>query len=95
MEPFKVLTIRFLGGYREGAFTTEAQSSQSSEYFLINNSLLCALRASALKIVADPSFGGSAVQSPSPTSQESLKIQVNMQRPKSIEFNKKVIPGFL
>ena len=34
--------------------------------FLIKNSLLRALRASALKVVADPSFGGSAVQSPSP-----------------------------
>ena len=31
------------------------------------------LRDSALKTVADPSFGGSAVQSLSPASQESLK----------------------
>jgi len=30
-------------------FTTEAQSSQSSEYFLIKNSLLRALRASAVR----------------------------------------------
>jgi hypothetical protein len=35
--------------------------------------LLRALRASALKIVADPSFGGSAVQTPIPAPQESLK----------------------
>jgi hypothetical protein len=41
--------------------------------FLIKNSLLSVLRASALKTVADPSFGGSAVQSPSLASQESLK----------------------
>ena len=41
-------------------FTTEAQSSQSSEYFLIKNSLLRALRASA-------------VQFSSPASRESLK----------------------
>ncbi len=34
---------------------------QRSEYFLIKNSLLGVLSASALKIVADPSFGGSAV----------------------------------
>jgi len=32
------------------------------------NALLCALSASALKTVADPSFGGSAVQAPSPSS---------------------------
>ena len=44
----------------EGVFTTEAQSSQSSEYFLINNSLLRALRASAVQFL-------------SPASQESLK----------------------
>ena len=43
--------------------------------FFIKNSLLRALRASALKPVADPSFGGSAVQPPSPASQEGLKIQ--------------------
>jgi hypothetical protein len=30
-------------------FTTETQSSQRSEYFLIKNSLLCALGASAVK----------------------------------------------
>ena len=35
--------------YSEGVFTTEAQSSQSSEYFLIKNSLLRALRASAVQ----------------------------------------------
>ena len=29
-------------------FTTETQSSQRSEYFLIKNSLLCALSASAV-----------------------------------------------
>src|SRR3990172_6308449 len=34
-------------------FTTEAQSSQSSEYFLIKNSLLRDLSASALQVVAD------------------------------------------
>ena len=44
--------------------------------FLIKNSLLCVLRASALKTVADPSFGGSAVQSPSPASQECLKARL-------------------
>ena len=44
----------------EGVFTTEAQSYQSSEYFLINNSLLRALRASAGQFL-------------SPASQESLK----------------------
>jgi hypothetical protein len=44
----------------EEEFTTEAQSSQSSENFLIKNSLLRALRASA-------------VQSPSRASHESLK----------------------
>jgi hypothetical protein len=54
-------------------FTAEAPSSQRSENSLIKNSLLSVLRASALKTVADPSFGGSAVQSPSPASQESLK----------------------
>ena len=43
--------------------------------FLIKNSLLRVLRASALKTVADPSFGGSAVQSPNPASQESLKTR--------------------
>ena len=32
-------------------FTTEAQSSQSSEYFIIENSLLRVLRASAVKTV--------------------------------------------
>ena len=34
-------------------FTTEAQSSQSSEYFLIKNSLLRALRASAVSSLLD------------------------------------------
>jgi hypothetical protein len=43
--------------------------------FYSRTRLLCVLRASALKTVADPSFGGSAVQSPSPASQESLKTQ--------------------
>jgi hypothetical protein len=33
----------------EEELTTEAQSSQSSENFLIKNSLLCALSASAVK----------------------------------------------
>jgi hypothetical protein len=42
-------------------FTAETPSSQRSEYFLIKNSLLCVLNPSALKIVADPSSGGSAV----------------------------------
>jgi hypothetical protein len=31
--------------------------------FLVKNPFLCVLRASALKVVADPSFGGSAVSS--------------------------------
>jgi hypothetical protein len=34
--------------------------------FFDKDSLLSALRASALKIVADPSFGGSAVNYPEP-----------------------------
>ena len=63
----------YSGFFCEEVFTTEAPSSQRSENFLIKNSLLRALSASALKIVADPSFGGSAVQSPSPASQECLK----------------------
>ena len=46
----------------EGIFTTEAQSSQSSEYFLIKNSLLRALRA----------LCASAVQSPSPFTEIAL-----------------------
>src|SRR4030095_7255264 len=46
---------RFFRVYCEGIFTTETRSSQRSEYFLIKNSLLCAL-------------GASAVQSPSPSS---------------------------
>ena len=33
----------------EPYFTAETQSSQRSEYFLIKNSLLCALRASAVR----------------------------------------------
>ena len=45
------------GDVRGGPFTTETPSSQRSECFLIKNSLLCALRASALKIVADQSSG--------------------------------------
>src|SRR5262249_24800128 len=45
-------------------FTTEAQSSPSSEYFLIMYSLLHVPCVSALKTVADPCFGGSAVISP-------------------------------
>ena len=49
----------------EEGFTTEAPSSQRSEDFLIKTSLLGVLSVSALKIVADPSFGGSAVQTPS------------------------------
>jgi hypothetical protein len=44
----------------EGVFTTEAQSSQSSEYFFNKKSLLRVLRASA-------------VQSPSPALRGSLK----------------------
>ena len=52
----------------EEVSTTETQSSQRSENFLTKNSLLCVLRVSALKTLADPSFGGSAVQSPSPAS---------------------------
>jgi hypothetical protein len=35
---------------RKAGFTAEAQSSQSSECFLIKNSLLRALRASAVKL---------------------------------------------
>jgi hypothetical protein len=50
--------------------------------------LLCVLRASALKTVADPSFGGSAVQSPSPASQESLKTQF---LPLSIRFKLRLV----
>lgn len=34
--------------YREGVFTAETRSSQRSEYFLIKNSLLRALGASAV-----------------------------------------------
>ncbi len=45
------------GDVRGGPFTTETPSSQRSECFLIENSLLCALSASALKIVADQSSG--------------------------------------
>jgi len=47
----------------EGVFTTETQSSQSSEYLLIKNSLLRALRAAA-------------VQTPSPASHGSLTNQI-------------------
>jgi hypothetical protein len=43
-------------------FTAEAQSSQR----LIFTPSLSVLRVSALKIVADPSFGGSAVMIPIP-----------------------------
>jgi hypothetical protein len=64
--------VRFFRVSCEGIFTTETPISQSSEYFLIKNSLLRALRASALKTVADPSFGGSAVQSPSPYAEITL-----------------------
>ena len=46
------------------------RNSQRSEYFLIKNSLLPALSASALKTVADPSFGGSAVRYPKPFSRQ-------------------------
>jgi hypothetical protein len=60
---------------REEFFTTETQSSQSSEIILIKKFLFRALCASALKIVADPSCGGSAVQSPSAAPQESLKME--------------------
>jgi iron(III) transport system substrate-binding protein len=42
-------------------FTTKAQSSPSSEDSLIRSFLLRVLCVSALKTVADPSFGGSAV----------------------------------
>jgi hypothetical protein len=45
----------------EEVFTTEAQSSQRSENFLTKNFLLCVLRVSA-------------VQYPSPASQESLEV---------------------
>jgi hypothetical protein len=56
----------------EEIFTTEAQSSAEIGEFLTKNSLLGVLRASALKTVADPSFGGSAVQSPSPYAEITL-----------------------
>src|SRR5262249_10374881 len=46
---------------RQALFTAETLSSQSSECFLIKNSLLSVLRASASKIGADPSSGGSVV----------------------------------
>jgi hypothetical protein len=66
-------------------FTTETPEFAETGVFLDQNSLLWVLRASALKTVADPSqlknrlirpladFGGSAVQSPSSASRESLK----------------------
>jgi hypothetical protein len=43
-------------------FTTETLSAQSSAYSLIKYYLLRVLGASTLKIVADPSCGGSAVR---------------------------------
>src|SRR5262245_55514208 len=46
--------------FYEGVFTAETPSSQSSEYFLIKKSFLCALRASA-------------VQFPNPAPQKSLE----------------------
>jgi hypothetical protein len=51
--------VWFFRVYCEGIFTTETPSSQSSEYFLIKNALLRALRASA-------------VQSPSPYAEIAL-----------------------
>jgi hypothetical protein len=42
-------------------YSPQRHGVRSAEHLLINNSLLGALSASALKIVADPSFGGSAV----------------------------------
>jgi hypothetical protein len=56
-----------ISGLLKRIFTTETQSSQRLESFLIKNSLLCVL-------------GASAVQSPSPASQENLKTQINEQR---------------
>jgi hypothetical protein len=54
-------------------YTAEARSSQRSENFLIKNSLLRVLRASA-------------VQFPSPASQESLKTHM-LQRPADYEID--------
>jgi hypothetical protein len=54
---FSVGIIRFFWVSCEEGFTTEAQSSQSSENFLIKNSLLRALRASAVQS-PDPLFTG-------------------------------------
>jgi hypothetical protein len=45
----------FFRVYYEAIFTTETQSSQRSEYFLIKNSLLCALSASAVQ-APDPYY---------------------------------------
>jgi hypothetical protein len=44
----------------------------------------CVLCASALKIVADPSCGGSAVQSPSPVSRKALRPNYFKRRRQAI-----------
>jgi hypothetical protein len=68
--------------YCKEAFTTETQSSQSSEYFLLKHALLRA----------------SAVQSPSPASQGSLKRRIvkqnefkNIYRTKSPSSQRKIL----